>query len=162
MPPGWLALSKGRLSCSGAGINQGDGARDKVPIDTISCINVFTFLGRRLEVREELQVPDHAPARVRHHPTEAVRGRQAAPRLRGHCGQRAREPEGGQAGGLLRQPGEYHVVSSELQVFGLASALSCRAQLSSFQMYFRARLQCNNNNSTATTTTTMTAGGRGK
>ena len=43
MPPGWLALSKGRLSCSGAGINQADGARDKVPIDTLSCINVFTY-----------------------------------------------------------------------------------------------------------------------
>ena len=92
------------------------------------CKNVITLLGRRVGVRQELQVPDHAPARVRHHPAEAVRGRQAAPRLRGHCGQRAREPEGGQAGGLLRQPGEHHVVSPQLQV------------------HLSQRLQCNNNN----------------
>ena len=103
----------------------------QLPITTAS---ILLFLGRRLEVREELQVPDHAPARVRHHPAEAVRGRQAAPRLRGHCGQRAREPEGGQAGGLLRQPGEHHVVSPQLQV------------------HLSQRLQCNNNNETIAAT----------
>ena len=43
MPPGWLALSKGRLSCYGAGINQGAGARGKVSKDNIFLYKCFYF-----------------------------------------------------------------------------------------------------------------------